>query len=74
MTEMQNSRLERGAGRIEVNRVPYVVEKAVGVLKNFRHMILIGARAPVAFFAYPGFFLNINIKTPIILDILCLFT
>ena len=53
LTEWSNTRLDRGAGRIEVNRIPYVVEKAVAVLKPFKKIVLVGATAPVAFFAYP---------------------
>ncbi len=48
------ARIERGAGLPSVERVPYVVEQAVERLKPFRHMILIGAPAPVTFFAYPN--------------------
>lgn len=51
--EMSNARLERGAGRVEIDRVPYVVEQAVEKLKPYRTVILAGAKAPVAFFAYP---------------------
>ncbi|MFT5507279.1 MAG: acetolactate synthase-1/2/3 large subunit [Hyphomicrobiaceae bacterium] len=53
LTEWSNTRLDRGAGRIEVNRIPYVVEKAVDVLKPYDRIVLVGARPPVAFFAYP---------------------
>ena len=53
LTEWSNTRLDRGAGRIEANRIPYVVEKAVDVLKGYDKIVLMGARAPVAFFAYP---------------------
>ncbi len=53
ITEGSNARLERGAGRVEVNRIPYVVERALGVLGEVRQMVLVGAKAPVAFFAYP---------------------
>jgi acetolactate synthase-1/2/3 large subunit len=53
LTEWSNTRLDRGAGRIEVNRIPYVVERAVDVLKPYDRVVLIGAREPVAFFAYP---------------------
>ena len=48
------ARIERGAGLPPVERVPYVVEQAVERLKEFRQMILVGAAAPVTFFAYPG--------------------
>ncbi|MDP6707176.1 MAG: acetolactate synthase large subunit [Alphaproteobacteria bacterium] len=53
ITEGSNARLARGAGRVEVNRIPYVVERALGVLQDVRRLVLVGARAPVAFFAYP---------------------
>lgn len=52
--EQGNARLERGAGRVAVPRVPYVVEAAVAYLKDTRQMVLVGARVPVSFFAYPG--------------------
>ncbi|HEX2116531.1 MAG TPA: acetolactate synthase large subunit [Alphaproteobacteria bacterium] len=51
--EMSNARLERGAGRVDIDRVPYVVEQALEKLKPYRTIILCGAKAPVAFFAYP---------------------
>jgi acetolactate synthase-1/2/3 large subunit len=47
-------RLERGAGAPEVERVHYALEQAVEQLKEFRQLILVGAQAPVAYFAYPG--------------------
>jgi acetolactate synthase-1/2/3 large subunit len=37
-----------------VDRVAYVLEQAVEQLKEFRQLILVGARPPVAYFAYPG--------------------
>jgi len=48
------TRLQRGAGLPIVDRVNYVLEQAVEQLKEFRQLILVGARAPVAYFAYPG--------------------
>jgi len=48
------TRLERGAGLPSVDRVAYVLEQGVEQLKEFRQLILVGARAPVAYFAYPG--------------------
>ncbi len=48
------TRLERGAGLPPVDRVAYVLEQAVEQLKEFRQLVLVGARAPVAYFAYPG--------------------
>ncbi|MGI9524889.1 MAG: acetolactate synthase large subunit [Hyphomicrobiaceae bacterium] len=54
LTEWANARLDRGAGRIKVDRIPFVVDKALDVLKRFDTIILMGARPPVAFFAYPN--------------------
>jgi acetolactate synthase-1/2/3 large subunit len=34
--------------------LPYVVDAAVKVLANVKHLVLAGARVPVGFFAYPG--------------------
>ena len=48
------ARLQRGAGRVQILRVPFVVEQATAVLKGTRQMVLCGAKAPAAFFAYPG--------------------
>ncbi|MEM0990808.1 MAG: acetolactate synthase large subunit [Pseudomonadota bacterium] len=53
MTEWSNARLERGAGRVAVNRIPYVVELATAALAPFGKIVLAGSRPPVAFFAYP---------------------
>ena len=47
------ARLERGAGKPPVERIPYVLEQAVEHLKDFRQLILVGAPAPVSYFAYP---------------------
>ena len=48
------TRLERGAGLPAVERVHYVLEQAKEQLREFRQLILVGAPAPVAYFAYPG--------------------
>ncbi|MGA9901149.1 MAG: acetolactate synthase large subunit, partial [Terriglobales bacterium] len=48
------TRLQRGAGTPSVERVQYVLEPAIEQFKEFRQLILVGARAPVAYFAYPG--------------------
>ena len=53
LTEWSNASLDRGAGRVTVNRIPYPVEAALDVLAPYRHIVLLGARPPVAFFAYP---------------------
>lgn len=54
LSEGQNARMERGAGRVKIDRVPYVVDLARNTLKDVRSMVLCGAKQPVAFFAYPG--------------------
>ncbi|WP_448950763.1 acetolactate synthase large subunit [Labrys neptuniae] len=47
-------RVERGAGRIAVERLPYRPGPALDFLKGIETLILVGAQAPIAFFAYPG--------------------
>ena len=54
MTDFFNAKLERGAGRVKPTRIPYNVDRAISLLKDFDTIILIGAREPVAFFAYPN--------------------
>ncbi len=46
-------RLQRGAGRVAVDRLPYFAEQIVETMSNVEHLILVGAKAPVSFFAYP---------------------
>jgi acetolactate synthase-1/2/3 large subunit len=48
------TRLQRGVGLPRVERVQYVLEPAIEQFKEFRQLILVGAPAPVAYFAYPG--------------------
>jgi acetolactate synthase-1/2/3 large subunit len=48
------TRIERGAGLPGVERIAYVLEQAVEQLREFRQMILVGAAAPVSYFAAPG--------------------
>jgi len=47
------TRWERGAGVPQVTRLPYLEKLAAEELKDAKHLILAGARAPVSFFAYP---------------------
>lgn len=54
MAPTSNARIERGAGRHNVERLPYAIDLALAALKDVRHMILVGATDPVGFFAYPG--------------------
>ncbi|WP_298862125.1 acetolactate synthase large subunit [uncultured Sulfitobacter sp.] len=53
LSEWSNARLERGAGRVFIGRVPYPIDIALKVLEPFKRIVLIGARAPIGFFAYP---------------------
>jgi acetolactate synthase-1/2/3 large subunit len=46
-------RLERGAGRAIVERLPYFAEQLVESLADLDHLILVGSKPPVSFFAYP---------------------
>lgn len=54
MAQVSNARMERGAGRVPIDRIPYPVDMALNTLKDVRHLVLMGTHAPVAFFAYPG--------------------
>ncbi len=53
-TPTQVPRMARGRGRPPVDRIPYVVDNALKVLAGTGHVILVGAKPPTAFFAYPG--------------------
>jgi acetolactate synthase-1/2/3 large subunit len=48
------TRLERGAGLPPVERIAYLAELASVQLGGLRHLVLVDAKAPVSFFAYPG--------------------
>ena len=47
------ARVSRGAGRPILARLPYPVDQAVALLAGARHVVLVGAKDPVGFFAYP---------------------
>ena len=53
-TPTQVSRMARGRGRVPVDRIPYALEGALKMLAGTKHVILVGARPPAAFFGYPG--------------------
>ena len=48
------ARVERGAGAPAVQRIPYVPDQAIELLKGFRQLILVGTAVPASYFAYPG--------------------
>ncbi len=54
VTETFCARLQRGAGRVVTERLPYFAEAATEFLTETDVMVCIGATPPVAFFAYPG--------------------
>ncbi|PJE34442.1 acetolactate synthase large subunit [Pseudooceanicola lipolyticus] len=54
LSEWSNARLERGAGRVSIGRIPYPIDQALQVLEPFDRIVLVGARPPIGFFAYPG--------------------
>jgi len=47
-------RTARGAGRVMIERIPYFAEQIVDFLRAVEVLILVGAKPPVSFFAYPG--------------------
>jgi acetolactate synthase-1/2/3 large subunit len=54
LAQTLNARVERGAGRVAIDFLPYPVDGALASLAGARHLVLVGSTAPVAFFAYPG--------------------
>lgn len=54
MCEGSNGRIQRGRGRLPLDRVPYVVDQAVEALKWVEHLVLVNAKEPLGFFGYPG--------------------
>ena len=46
-------RFTRGEGLAEVERIPYFAEQIVECLEGLEQIVLVGAPAPVTFFAYP---------------------
>jgi acetolactate synthase-1/2/3 large subunit len=53
LAETFPARLERGVGRPPVDRLAYLAEFAAMQLEGTRHLVLVDAKAPVSFFAYP---------------------
>lgn len=52
-TDTFPSRVARGAGTANLERLPYLAELAIDHIKEVEVLVLIGASAPVSFFAYP---------------------
>ena len=54
LAETFPTRLERGAGLPPVERIAYLAELASVQLADVKNLVLVDAKAPVSFFAYPG--------------------
>jgi len=54
LSETFPTRLERGAGVPPIERLAYLAEFAMAQLDGLKHLIVVDAKAPVSFFAYPG--------------------
>ncbi len=54
LVETFPARLARGRGVPDIPRLGYLAEQAQEQLRGTRHLILVGARSPVTFFAYPN--------------------
>jgi acetolactate synthase I/II/III large subunit len=54
LAETFPTRLERGAGLPPIDRIAYLAEFAAMQLEGLRHLVVVDAKAPVSFFAYPG--------------------
>ncbi|GAB5415708.1 MAG: acetolactate synthase large subunit [Congregibacter sp.] len=48
------TRIARGAGRAKIEKLPYLAEMAIDHIKDVKNLILLGAKSPVSFFAYPN--------------------
>jgi acetolactate synthase-1/2/3 large subunit len=46
-------RCQRGAGRVQMERIPYFAEQILEFMQGTQQLILVGAKPPVSFFAYP---------------------
>lgn len=47
------ARIERGAGRVQMEKLPYFAEHLVATFADVDVLVLVGSKAPVSFFAYP---------------------
>ncbi len=53
-TDVFPPRVARGEGSAAIERLPYLAELAVDHIKEVEELFLLGALAPVSFFAYPN--------------------
>lgn len=54
LVDFVTAHVARGRGRLQIERVPYNTDMATEALSRFEHIVLVNAKPPVGFFAYPG--------------------
>ncbi|MFM9226555.1 MAG: acetolactate synthase large subunit [Actinomycetota bacterium] len=54
MADTFSPRIQKGAGRVQVTRLPYFAEQLVEYLADLDVLVIVGTKPPVTFFAYPG--------------------
>jgi acetolactate synthase-1/2/3 large subunit len=54
LADTVTTRVERGAGRVAFDRLPYLGRAAYEALAGFKHLITVTTRPPATFFAYQG--------------------
>ena len=54
MADTFSPRIQKGAGRVPVARLPYFAEQLVEYLADLDVLVIVGTKPPVTFFAYPG--------------------
>ncbi len=47
------ARITRGAGRANIERLPYFPEAIIETLTGLKHLVIAGTKPPISFFAYP---------------------
>jgi len=53
LAPVNGAKFERGAGRVDIARIPYDANMALDRLAHFKHILLVGTDEPASFFAYP---------------------
>ena len=53
ISDTSPARLQRGVGRVKVQRIPYFAEAAVEFMEGVDQIVFVGTKPPVSFFAYP---------------------
>ena len=54
LVDFVTGHVARGRGRVPLERVPYPVDVAIERLRPYDDLVLVQAKPPVGFFAYPG--------------------